>query len=191
MKNQSSQNLSSLTALSKGLLIAVGIITSFSSWAFDSDRAWTTVGSTGTVDERSIDITLDHQNARLVSKPEGKFSSGTIRYNVTAVDNLFFATTPIMELTYKDSNPIARVFARLIKMDLKTGRGRTVLKFDSNDFPESPNTQKQRVVPRCENRHSFNFKKYAYYVDVSLSHKNNGGDASLDAIRISTLRCVS
>lgn len=190
MKTCLSRNLSSLTALGKASLI-VASIASGPSWAFDPERSWTTVGSAGTVDESSTDVRFHLNHASLVSKA-GEFSSGKIRYNVTAVDNLFSGGFPIMKFTYIDNGPSARVSARLIRTDLKNGAGKTILRFDSNDFPETNRRQQQEVTPACNAFLPFDFENYAYFIEVSLVQDNRTSDkASLEAIQIKTEICIS
>ena len=190
MKTNLARNLSSLTVLGKAFLI-VASVTSSSSWAFDPERAWSTTGATGTVDESSQDIQLHLNHASLVRKPEGTFSSGTIRYNVTAVDNLFYGTHPIMALTYKDNGPDSRLFARLWEVNLETGRGRRVLELDSDDFPQT-RVRQQQEVRYCDetfDERNFDFETNAYYVEVSMSQKNTGDKVRLEAISVSTENC--
>ena len=193
MNTDRENDFSTLRVLAKSAVIAVALCASAAGWAADEPkRAWTTVGSAGTIDDDSVDDVLLHFNHASLKVNEGNVSSGKIRYNVTATDMLFFGDTSIMQITYKDRGEGSRITARLFKVDLETGAGLTVLKFDSNAFPPGPVVQRQFVTQKCSEAEGFDFDRFAYYIEVSMSQDNRTSDrASLEAIHLSTEFCIS
>jgi hypothetical protein len=200
MKTYLSRNIFSLTTLGKTVLITAAVMASTVGWALDHQdpaferelqRFWTTVGSAGTVDESDRDDIKFHLNAASLSPTAPKFASGKIRYNVTAVDNLTIGRTPTMRFTYIDDGASARVSARLIEVDLKNGAGKTILKFDSNDFPESNKRQQQKVRVDCDANLPLEFDRFAYYIEATLVQDNRTSDkASLEAIQLEANVCI-
>src|SRR5215212_4633422 len=90
----------------------------------DGDRFWTTVGSAGTLDEKSdgkvfFDRAVVQKGNTLVIaaasrqlRAEGEVDvtdSAVIRYNVTAVDGLFGGADVVMAVRFRDEGKGARV----------------------------------------------------------------------------------
>lgn len=174
--------LLSLTLLLSALLIPAAADD------FPQLKCWTTVGSAGTVDEADRDklvfqganvsfpeilpplpsVELPERSqplANAVALPQ-ETTTATIRYNVVATDGLFqYGGCVGMLLRYRDDGDRARVFARLIELDLNTGATVTRLTFDSNAFPASANFQTHSVGGNF----SFDFGQKAYYVEVTLT----------------------
>src|SRR5262249_11149732 len=149
---------------------------------FVHNKAWTTVGSAGTVDEADASKLVFQGSA--VSFPEPpttttqavreepnaliilptQTTSATIRYNVTAVDGLFEPGNSLgMTVRYRDDGGWAQVLIRLYEQDIYTGATKLMLTFDSNAFATSPNYQTQSVgtvLPYPQ----FDFSQKAYFI---------------------------
>ena len=152
---------------------------------------WTAVGSTGTLDEKSVGkVFFDHgivqmgqvggttnPNPSLVSTPD----SAVIRYSVTPVDSFFApracrTNTSLssqdvrLRLRYLASGSGARVVAKLIEVTLATGTEKPLLTFDSTGpgLSLSDNYQVQSISV-CGRPWTFDFQKKAYYIEATLT----------------------
>jgi hypothetical protein len=157
----------------------------------DIDRSWTTVGSTGTLDESSVGkVFLDHsivQMGRVVggttttAKRRASIftqtQSAVIRYNVTPVDSFFVllrcSTTPspgiTLRLRYLAAGSSARVVAKLIEVDLATGQETTHMTFDSRGGPLSDKYQVGLERACGRQPFVFDFKRKGYYIEATLT----------------------
>jgi hypothetical protein len=159
----------------------------------DVDKNWTTVGSAGTLDEKSVGkVFFDHSIVQMgqlvgpttISKAglvATQTDSAVIRYNVTAVDSFFVrrSCSPDnsqdvrLKLRYLAAGPGARVLAKLVELDLATGTEKPLLTFDSADpnFPRSDNYQVQSTSV-CGRPWNFDFERKAYYIEATLTARN-------------------
>jgi hypothetical protein len=144
-------------------------------------KSWSTAGSTGTSDK--VDLNKIVFKDGIVSFPEIQGSplssvrpvslqplqtvQAVIRYNVTAVDGLFFSLgRHCMVVRFRDDGNRARVLLRLIESNLESGTIATRLTFDSNSFAPQPDFQANTV---STNRVPFDFSHNAYYVEATLT----------------------
>lgn len=183
----------------------------------DADKLWTTIGSGGTVEKNDIGkIFFNHAVVQMGSLPVNQPGAGwnvtkraaitqpsesaIIRYNVTAVDGLFFQTRPCgggadclgpgLTLRFLDNGSRARVFARLVEVDMATGLENYPLTFDSNSFPPSNNYQLQHQGA-CGQILRFDFRNKAYYIEAVLTTGITVGSAAgIQAINIDARRCI-
>jgi len=173
----------------------------------DVDKNWTTVGSTGTLDEKSVGkVFFDHgivqmgqvvgpanPNPALVSTAD----SAVIRYNVTAVDS-FFAPRACqtnnssssldvrLRLRYLAAGPGARVTAKLIEVTLATGTEKALLTFDSAGPGLSPSDNYQlQSISVCGRPWIFDFQNKTYYIEATLI---GGGIAAINAAGIQMIQ---
>lgn len=192
------------------LTIALSTLLSTSTGVLADDfvdrKAWTTVGSAGTVDEADtgklvfsgsvvafpeiLPPTSSAQaeaNAQIVLPTVT--TTATIRYNVTAVDGLFMPGNHLgMTVRFRDDGDWARVQLRLYEQDIYTGATALLLTFDSNAFPASPNFQTTGVgnpYPFW----SFDFSQKAYFIEATLTKTSSvisiiGGKPSLAIIKL-------
>lgn len=178
-------------------------------------KCWTSVGSAGTVDEAARDklvfqgaivsfpeILPPLPNAQLlavertaefaqsleqtISLPT-QTTQAVIRYNVVATDGLFQNNNCVqLLLRFRDDGNQARVFARLIEVNLGTGAATTRVTFDSNLFNPSPNFQTAASGANL----SLDFGQNAYYVEVTLTKISpivtpfGGGKPALAALQV-------
>jgi hypothetical protein len=151
----------------------------------DHEKFWTTVGSAGTLDEKSEGkvffdravvqkgqtVVVSQANRQL--RAEGgldETDSAVIRYNVTAVDGMFGGKAPAMAVRFRAEGVGARVIAQLIEVDLVTGAEVTRLTFDS-DAAGVPALSGYHVfdVFDCKRADWFDFTRKAYYIEATLT----------------------
>lgn len=143
-------------------------------------KSWTAAGSAGTVDiadEAKVfysngtvafrEIASQLSAARIRNLPLQTVTA-VIRYNVTAVDGLFFESGArlCMSTRFRDNGARARVVLRLVEFSLSTGVTTTRLTFDSNTVPPQANFQ---VNSASTDFHAFDFSQNAYYVEATLT----------------------
>jgi hypothetical protein len=143
-------------------------------------KSWSTAGSTGSADK--VDLNKIVYSNGIVAFPEiqgTQLSAGrparlqlqtvqaVIRYNVTAADGLFFDSGRLcMVVRFRDDGNRARVFLRLLKLNVNDGTTATLLTFDSNLFAPQQDFQANFVAT---NRVPFDFSNNAYYVEATLT----------------------
>lgn len=210
MKLQNSWSKTLSLVLSIALFLATTFAASATARA-DVDswfKAWTTVGSAGTIDESSVGklvmqgpiiafpeilppergiASTDSQAFALPVQPETV--SGTVRYNVVATDGLFENGSFLgMRSRFRDDGNNAQVVLRLFEINITTGATSLVLTLDSNDFPARANYQTQSVSTFVGNR--INFLENAYYIEATLIQKRSaltpvgGGRPGLAVIQL-------
>jgi hypothetical protein len=192
MKSQNFSKTISLI-LSFALLVATTMATTTTARA-DVDswfKAWTTVGSAGTVDEASTGKLVmqgstiafpeilpplptigsaDHSDFAVAIPLETV--SGVVRYNVVATDGLFENGAFLgMKSRFRDDGDRAQVVLRLFEVNIETGATFLLLTLDSNAFTASANYQTQSVSTFVGNR--INFQQNAYYIEATLIQKRS------------------
>jgi hypothetical protein len=202
------------------------IIVCFVFWALseaqaqtlDINKIWTTVGSTGTVDEADVSkIFFDRsivQMGNVIANPTNTTSalipqqtqSATIRYNITPVEGLFAVKPPCftqtgtecpgiqLKLRYLAFGSRGRVIANLIEVDLATGAEVTRLSFDSKVFSSGSQYQVQSVA-QCgpgTPRQPFDFENKAYYVEARLTTGafTAGDAAGIQIVKVANISCI-
>jgi hypothetical protein len=160
---------SALIAAAPGAAHAVGF----------GNRQWTTIGSAG-VEMRGR--ATDAGTAAVLGTDS---TSATLRYNVVAVDGLFEtngpgATSSVMAARFLDPGANSQVIVRLKKTDLLTSATTTLLTIDSNSFAASNVYQNQ--TRGCGE--GFDFARYAYYVEVTLSRTVLNTSAGIASIQV-------
>lgn len=201
-----SKAISWFLVLSISLSAALSTSTTVMADDFVDRKAWTTVGSAGTVDEADAgkvvfqgsvvafpEILPPLPKAQAALNPQGVLptvtTTATIRYNVTAVDGLFGSGPNIgMTVRYRDDGNWARVLVRLYEQDIFTGATSLLLTFDSNSFQPSPNYQTYGAGEPYPNG-PFNFDQKAYFIEATLSKTSSaisifGGNPGLAIIKL-------
>lgn len=195
LKHSTTLTLSKLTVF---VCFAFGACNGTPAQTPEINKIWTTVGSTGTVDEADVSrIFFDRSVAQLgrvtggvgslpgastIALPPQTLTS-TIRYNVTPVEGLFAVEPPCftqtgnscpgiqLKLRYLAFGSVGRVVANLVEVDLVTGVEVTRLSFDSKSFASASGYQVQ-AVGQCGPStppQPFDFEKKAYYVEAKLT----------------------
>ncbi len=165
-------------------------------------KAWTTVGSAGTVDEADTGkivlqgstigfpepSTTTQQSAFAIGLPLETVTA-VVRYNVVATDGLFEAGTHLgMRSRFRDDGNNAQVILRLIEVNIETGASSLILTLDSNAFTANANYQTQSVSTFIGNR--INFQENAYFIEATLIQKRSpisvfGGKPGISVIQLS------
>lgn len=173
----------------------------------DHERFWTTVGSTGTLDEKSegkaffdrakvqkgetlvVDAALRQPRAEGAGGVEDT-DSAVIRYNVTAVDGLFGGGMVGMKVRYLAEGVTARVVAQLIEVDMSTGAEVTILTFDSDAFPAQNGYQVNEVFD-CTKEQAFDFTEKAYAIEATLTTSTfvTPSAAGIEIIQVQATGC--
>ena len=155
-----------------------------SALAQDGHKIWTSVASTGTVDESD-------QNEIAFAGPFATFSNAAptlsraiIRYNVTAVDGLFAQpgplTWPALIVNYRDDGADARVVVYLREYEFGANPMNPALNtrivFDSDLYPQS-NDYQTRSIGTCGEFNKFEFvpnnqNVRAYFLEVHMIRQN-------------------
>ncbi len=188
------------------LLVLMVLATSASTTSAQTvdNKSWSTAGTTGTADK--VDLNKIVYSNGVVSFPEitgtqltSKRSlalplqtiQAVVRYNVTAVDGLFFPSGRLcMVSRFRDDGDRARVLLRLVQFNLEGGNTTTLLTFDSNSFSPQANFQANSVAT---DRVAFDFAHNAYYVEATLTKQQpfnsvGGGKPALAVVVLT--RCI-
>lgn len=143
-------------------------------------KSWSTAGSTGTADKVDLNKIVysngivafpEIQGTQLSSRRAASLQLQTVqavvRYKVTAADGLFFDSGRLcMVVRFRDDGNRARVFLRLLRLNVSDGTSATLLTFDSNSFAPQQDFQTNSVGT---NRVPFDFSNNAYYVEATLT----------------------
>lgn len=142
-------------------------------------QAWTSVGSTGTIDRASLGLYAT-SIASLGFQP-GPTGTVVARYNVTNAFGGGFTDTPpwnIFEMTYFDNSPSSVVTATLVEVDRCTGAVTVVCGINSSDA--AANTCVRCTFPTG----TINFATSNYVVEVKVNRTLNTVNPQLIALRI-------
>ena len=173
----------------------------------DGDRFWTTVGSAGTLDEKSEGkvffnrAVVQKGDRILISQARQPRADGSveetdsavIRYNVTAVDGLFGGSFIGMQIRFLDEGVSARVVAELIEVDLFTGAEVTLLTFDSDAVPSASGYQVGEVSECLKRTDPFDFVHKAYYIEATLTTSAlvTPSAAGIEVIQVQATPCFN
>jgi hypothetical protein len=151
-----------------------------------SARAWTSAGSTGTIDEDSTAIS-QVKNFTVTLQP-GATGSVHIRYNITPTDgisNFCPATSSLVRLRFRnsdDTGTTAKVSFTIHFANILTGGDTTIYSFDSNakGLGSSFTTFTDSAAAI-----DFDFAQNVYWVEATIFRNNAGQFADLGSIQIS------
>lgn len=185
MKNMKQNPATTRAALSLALILLTSLLTL--AQTPDSDKIWTAAASTGTVDESSLNTIVFTDSLATLTPPAP--ATGTVRYNVVAVDGLFGNLTPTswpeLIIRYRDNGQFSRVFARLREHILsgpQAGQTNTLVTFDSDEYAQSGAFQ-TRTIGNCGLFPGFRFTQVpairVYYLEVELSKSGTAGFPAL------------
>lgn len=169
------------SVLSLMLTLAMAIAVPVSARVDDGDsnaEYWTAVGSSGTVDESDLGQVGFYQGVAFL----GGTGTATLRYNVTATDDLFGGSTTRFVMRYLDTGPCTRVVASLIRYNLNTGVNDVLMTINSDSFPQG-NSFQTRFVDSTS-LPAFDFNNNGYYVEVYLSDGCGSAGARIGLLRL-------
>lgn len=181
----------------------------------DNDRAWTTIGSAGTVDEADVSkvffekskVQMGHVLVIQSGAKKGRIitprtQSAVIRYNVTAVDGLLTPMPPCrpekcigaqLTLRFIADGLGARVVAKLIEVNLATGAETVRLSIDSAVSAPGKGYKTDSIQPACIATWRFDFQQKAYYIEATLTTSSLvavGSVAGVQMIKIGFADCL-
>lgn len=168
-------------------------------------KAWTTVGSAGTIDEADtgkvvlsgstiafpeiLPPSKDNTFSQFLPLPlETVTATATVRYNVVATDNLFDNGSHLgLRSRFRDDGNNAQVILRLIEVNIETGASTVLLTLDTNNFPSRIGYQTQSVSTFIGNR--INFLENAYFIEATMIQKKSavtvfGGRPGISVIQL-------
>ncbi len=163
------------------LALLMALVVPMSLRADDGDgnaEYWTAVGSTGTVDESSLGYIGFYQGVAF----NANYGTATIRYNVTATDDLFGGANTRFAMRYLDAGACTRVEASLIRYNLNTGVNTTLLTLNSDSFPQSAAFQTKFID--SASLPAFDFDNNGYFVEVNLTDNCGSGNARIGLLRL-------
>ncbi|WP_295613341.1 hypothetical protein [uncultured Lamprocystis sp.] len=153
-----------------------------------AQQPWTSVGSTGVVDEQDLSL-FDFVNAeaRVVSTAPAP-STLNLRYNVVALEELNsgFNTPYRFKARLRDNGAGSQVVLRLRSASFATGLATTIATIDSNALPPSPSYRNQEVCVLLD----FDFVNNAYFIDADLIKSSTAGTPALSLIQIDEANCA-
>lgn len=164
------------------LFLAIAMIVAVPLAARAENRAWTTVGSAGTVDEANL-LNFTTTGAKVEIKSTAKLPATlVVRYNIVALEDLFDDVIKL-DVRYLDNGKEAQVVVALKQYNLATGAMSTLLKLDSDTFPASGSYQLQSVEVW---NNKFDFEENAYFIEAQLKKTGAKGTPGLAAIKLDT-----
>ncbi|HEX8650925.1 MAG TPA: hypothetical protein VF708_08780 [Pyrinomonadaceae bacterium] len=165
------------------LLVLVALLIGVPSvaWAQNVNQWWSTVATTGEVDE-SNQAVIDYNGPFATIKPAAPNPTTVVlRYQVSPVDGLFFAGCKQLRVRYRDDGPGATVKVALRRTDIIAGGTITHLTFDSNLFPQAAGFQTQ--IGPCAN-FVFDWTRYSYWIEVSMVKTLNQNTPGLPGLQV-------
>lgn len=178
------------------LLFTVALLT-VTAAAQDGHKIWTSVASTGTVDEVDLNDIAFAGPFATFSNTAATVARATIRYNVVAVDGLFAQAGPLswpaLTVNYRDNGSDARVVVYLREYEFGANPANPALNtrivFDSDLYPQS-NDYQTRGIGNCGQFTNFEFvpnnqNARAYFLEVLLLRESTAGNPGLGALALS------
>ena len=170
-----------------GLMTFIGL-----QCAIAQSAAWSSVGSTGTVDEADSGyVVYNGAEARVLSSAPLPYTVN-ITYPVVAVDGLLSTLSgKFVKARFTDNGTAARVILTLKEYDVLTGILRTRLTFDSDSYPATTSSQvvTKRFCTTEGTSWNFDFTAKLYYVEAQIVRSNLGGTSSLFAVQVGKTGC--
>jgi hypothetical protein len=171
------------TVLLQLLLVVALVVGSVSVTA----AQWTTVGSTGSVDEGDL-ATSDMSGFQVRIRSAATLPAAVVvRYNVVAAEGVMGGNGIVLNARYRDNGPGAHILAVLRQVNITTGVTTTLLTFDSNSFAQLPGFQAQGV---SDCGPVFDFSTSAYFVETTITKASADGAPALQALQAGFIICL-
>jgi hypothetical protein len=140
---------------------------------------WTHVASACAVDEASL--TKYDQHVSVLGFKGANIGTLVARCNVENLPLEQMFEYPLLEVTYKDPDGFGTTFQvrAMLIMANETGTFK-IAEFDSNNFPASPNFQRQAV----SYSHTFDFAANAYYIDIRVTRNSTAESPTAAIVRL-------
>ena len=140
---------------------------------------WQSIGSTGAVDEGSLDLfKFWGTTVRVLENNDGTVD---IRYNVDCERELTIGFN-LFEARYKDDGDAAQVIVKFKRISFETGAVETLYVFDSDNWCPSASVQTiAELLPQGYTELQCN--EYSYYLEAKVIKAGNG-DPALGILRL-------
>jgi hypothetical protein len=154
--------------------------------AFGQNRAWTSTGSTGTVDE--ADLAIAELNNFVYGLKAGSTGTVHVRFNITATEDIGKycpATQSTIKVRFRDSDGAGTnhsVRFTLRRTMLATGGNTVLYTFDSDaqGFPADSAFRTATVTPAID----FDFANSVYWIEAEVTRSVASAYAHLGSIQI-------
>lgn len=161
------------------------LLTASVSVSFAAGSPWTAVASSGTVDESDVSEVQFTRGVATIKNTAPANAVVTLRYNVIATEDLDDGgVNKVLAARFKDNGNNAQVRLELKKYDFNTGVTTVLLRFDSNSVVPSNVYKTASAGDGCW-KESFDFYRYAYYVEATLRRTSTSGYPSLGILKVS------
>lgn len=147
--------------------------------------SWTTVGSTGVVDDADIgmfDFVLGEARVKSTAVAGSQLN---LRYNIVALPGFSGPGQYLMRVRFRDIGADANVRLDLRRVQ-SNGSSTLLSTFDSNSYPANASYQTQQ---KCVGV-SWDFAGSAYYIDAALTKSGNTGAPALALIQLVPSNCI-
>ena len=147
---------------------------------------WTTVGSTGVVDEADtgiVEFVLGEARVPLAA-PAGSLLN--LRYNVVSLDGFAGAGFYMMQVRFRDNGNAARVQLDLRQYHSGTGLTSTLKSFDSNAYAPAVGYQTQSECFAI----GWDFVDGPYYIEATMTKSAAGGQPAVGTIQLIPAHCA-
>ena len=187
--------LSVFAVIVAGLMGTIGVTPGSAS---GGTSPWTSVGSTGIVDETDAGHAALGTCAPPWTIPIGYLGpcvqvvGGPLPYTITMryqlEDTGIFPGPANLTARFRDNGSQAQVYLYLRKVDLGTGAMSTVLTLDSNAFAPSTSLQTENANA-CESGQGFDFTHYSYFIEARLTKSSSAGAPALEFVEAQGIVC--
>jgi hypothetical protein len=172
-----------------GALLPLAAALACGSASAQTERSWTSIGSSGAVNP-SQQVSVEHSINWARVPFNATSGEATLHYNITAVDGLFVPFPGLSSFAFGmrfiDNGASGRVQLRLRSYDRTNGALATLEALDSNNVAPSSSAQS---TFRCV-AHEFDFSRKTYFVEAVLSKTALAGRAQIGAMWLTPTECI-
>jgi hypothetical protein len=167
------------------LAAAAMLVTLLGGTANAQTHPWTTVGSTGVVDEADtgiVEFVLGEARVPAVAPADSVLH---LRYNIVSLEGFNGVGFWLMRVRFRDNGDGARVQLALRQYNAGTGITSTLKSFDSDAYAAAVGYQTQAECFGI----NWNFANGPYFIDATLTKAAVGGQPALGTIQIMPGNC--
>jgi hypothetical protein len=164
---------------------AVMFVTLLDGTASAQIHPWTTVGSTGVVDEADTGIVEFVLGEARVPAAAPANSVLNLRYNIVSLEGFEGPDFYMLQVRFRDNGNAARVQLAIRQYDASSGLSSNVESFDSNDYAPAVGYQMQSECVAI----NWNFFEGPYYIEATLTKSGAAGQPALGTIQLLPGNC--
>jgi hypothetical protein len=168
------------------LAAAALLVTLLGGTAGAQTHPWTTVGSTGVVDEADTGIVEFVLGEARVPAAAAAGSVLNLRYNVVSLEGFAGLGFWEMQVRFRDNGNAARVQLALRQYDAANGFTSTHHSFDSNAYGSAVGYQMQSECFGVD----WDFLEGPFYIEATLTKSGAGGLPAVGTIQLIPSNCV-